>query len=170
MLTRATILALPESPQRRGLMAQLGLTDAKPRKARGTGAKSQGKAKRLAVLYPTVVNQNCLTLKYPPSDNHLFATVRGRRVLSAEGRAYHSYAADTAKAAGIEMLLGDVRITMRVYRPIMARDLQNCFKCAIDGLSGIAWKDDKQIKRIEAERFQDASNPRLEIEIFPLDE
>ena len=104
-----------------------------------------------------------ITLPYPPSVNHLYATVRGRRVLSKEGRQYKATTAALAYAAGVRPLAGDVTLIVHLYRPQKSGDLDNFLKSLQDALKGVAWIDDKQVKRIEAERFEDKLNPRAEI-------
>jgi Holliday junction resolvase RusA-like endonuclease len=45
-------------------------------------------------------------------------------------------------------------------------DLDNIVKM-IDGLNGIAWLDDKQVKKFTAHMIFDKANPRLELTIRP---
>src|SRR5688572_15610820 len=75
-----------------------------------------------------------LTLPYPPSTNHLFATYHGRRLLSSEGRRYKLEVARIALAAGVRPLSGDVTLTLFVYRPRRSGDLSNRIKVLEDGL------------------------------------
>jgi crossover junction endodeoxyribonuclease RusA len=109
---------------------------------------------------------NVLTLPYPPSTNNLYATVRGRRVLSREGRQYKERAAILAVAHGMKPVDGEVVVTLKVYRPRRAGDLDNSIKAVLDSVKGLAWRDDSQVKRIEAERFEDKVNPRVEMEVI----
>lgn len=106
-----------------------------------------------------------ITLPYPPSVNHYYAVVRGRKILSAEGRRYKQSAASIAMALGIRPLSGNVSIRMDLYRPRKSGDLDNAMKSLFDSLSGIAWHDDKQITYIEARRHDDKFNPRVEVRI-----
>lgn len=105
------------------------------------------------------------TLPYPPSVNHMYATYCGRRVLTAEARQYKRTASLTAYRAGFRPLAGDVRVTVNLYRQRRAGDLDNGLKALLDSLKGIAWTDDAQVKRIEAERHEDKENPRAEVVI-----
>ena len=59
-----------------------------------------------------------LILPYPPSVNHLYATFRGRRIISAKGRKFKSDIAVLAKRQGAFILTGDLSVTFRVFRPI----------------------------------------------------
>jgi len=66
------------------------------------------------------------------------------------------------------MFHGSVQVVMRFYRKSRRRvDLSNLVKCVEDGLNGVAWGDDSQIKHLEAEVRQDGDNPRVEVEIEP---
>lgn len=105
------------------------------------------------------------TLPYPPSANNLYATVRGRRVLTAQGRRFKATAATTALAAGMRPMTGEVQVRIDVYRPRRAGDLDNTLKSILDSLKGVAWADDSQVKRIDAERFEDKANPRAVVTI-----
>jgi len=113
-----------------------------------------------------LTRNNVLFLPYPPSLNNLYATVRGKRVLTAKGRAYKQLAAALAVRSGIKPILGSsVAVTMRLYRPRKAGDLANYEKVAFDAMKGIAWRDDSQITEIHMYRFDDPAKPRLELEI-----
>jgi len=107
------------------------------------------------------------TLPFPPSTNNLYATVRGRRVLSAEGRRFKQAAAAMALSAGVRPLTGDVSVALDVYRPRRAGDLDNTIKATLDALKGIAWADDSQVTRIVATRFEDKRNPRVDAMVLP---
>lgn len=105
------------------------------------------------------------TVPYPPSVNHLYSTVRGRRVLSREGRAFKQTAAAMALAAGVRPTADEVEVRVEFYRPRKTGDLDNRLKGLLDSLTGVAWVDDEQVRRIEAERFDDKANPRAVITI-----
>ncbi len=106
-----------------------------------------------------------LTLPYPPSVNNLYVTVRGRRVLSTEGKRFKMVARQIANTAGVEMLQGSVQLRVWLYRPQKSGDLDNFLKATQDCLTGIAYKDDAQVIHIEAWRLDDPGNPRVEIEV-----
>ncbi len=111
-----------------------------------------------------------LTVPIPPSVNNLYATVRGRRVLSAEGRRYKANVALMARAKRIQPIMtGDVRVDIVVYRKRNAGDLDNYCKSLLDALKGVAWTDDSQIKFITAVRYQDRDNPRVVIGFEPFE-
>lgn len=107
-----------------------------------------------------------VTLPYPPSVNAMYATFKGRRLLSREGRDYKRQVhliARAAKAAG--MFVNDVALTVYLYRPRKSGDLDNRLKAIQDALTGIWYDDDRQVVEIHAYRFDDKANPRAEVEI-----
>jgi Holliday junction resolvase RusA-like endonuclease len=106
-----------------------------------------------------------LILPYPPSVNNLYANFRGRRIVSAKGRQFKSDVATLAKMQGAKLLCGNLSLTFRVYRPRRTGDLDNRLKISQDALKGICFEDAKQIVEIHAFRFDDKSNPRIEIDI-----
>ena len=106
-----------------------------------------------------------LTLPYPPSVNNLYATFGGRRIVSAKGRKFKSDIAVLARQQGAKLLDGDLSVTFRVFRPKRIGDLDNRLKISQDALKGICFADDKQIIEIHAFRFDDKTNPRIEIDL-----
>jgi len=107
-------------------------------------------------------------MPYPPSANNLYYTHSGRRHLSSEGRRFKAAAAASAVAAGQQAVTGPVAVRVRVYRPRRAGDLDNTLKAVLDSLTGVAWRDDSQVCRIEADRHEDKARPRVEIEVLAL--
>jgi Holliday junction resolvase RusA-like endonuclease len=107
-----------------------------------------------------------LTLPYPPSANRYWRVFRNRVVVSGEATRYKKDAAAAASMQGIdEPLTGDLSLAIKVYRPLKSGDLDNRLKVVLDSLQGIAYKNDSQIVEIRATRFDDKSNPRIEISI-----
>lgn len=106
-----------------------------------------------------------LKLPYPPSVNGAYAVVRGRKVLSANGRDYKANVGVECMAARLRPFQGNVAIRLDVYRPRRTGDLDNVQKLLFDALKGHAWNDDKQIVEIHAYRHDDKKDPRVEIEI-----
>lgn len=89
-----------------------------------------------------------LTLPYPPSVNHLYAVVNGRKVLSAKGRAYQDAVVDSwmrQRGAGF----GDLRVRYHVHAfppDHRRRDLSNLCKIVEDSLTKAGvWGDDSQV-------------------------
>lgn len=110
-----------------------------------------------------------LTLPLVPLLNRYYRVFRGRPVLSAEGRTYKKQVALIAAMNGSSGLTqyGPVSLTVRIYRARKAGDIDGYFKGLMDALNGIAWMDDKQVVHLEAFRFDDKANPRVEIEVRP---
>lgn len=110
-----------------------------------------------------------LELPWPPSVNAMYATVRGNRVLSREGRDFKDAVAAIARAVSIQQYIGDVTVNVYLYRPRKSGDVDNFLKATLDSLTGIAYADDGQIRRIVAERF-DGFKPGVIVTIMPYEE
>jgi crossover junction endodeoxyribonuclease RusA len=106
-----------------------------------------------------------ITLPYPPTNNHFYAVVRGRKIISAEGRAYKLAVGMVCLSKRIKPIDGDVTVTFRAFRPRKTGDLDNLFKGLFDALKGHVWHDDKQIVEIHAHRADDKDNPRVEVDV-----
>lgn len=115
-----------------------------------------------------------LVLPHPPAVNNLYFDMvlppkwpskkpRAMRVLSEAGKQYKQTVAEIA--GGMQPFIGDVWVTFKWYRPRRIGDLDGIFKIILDGLKGHAYYDDKQVARIHADRFDDKSRPRVEVEI-----
>jgi crossover junction endodeoxyribonuclease RusA len=111
-------------------------------------------------------NKIKITLPFPPSVNTLYATYKGRRILSKEGRQFKKT---------VELLVGkttpttnEVAVTVEIYRPRRTSDLDNRLKGLLDSMTGLFYVDDKQIVEIHAYRYEDKGNPRAEVEIQEL--
>jgi len=86
-----------------------------------------------------------LSLPYPPTTNQLYATYRGRRILSKKGREYKAEVEGIFRAKKLRMLDGTIKVSIFVHRKRKAGDLDNRFKVLLDSLTGLAWNDDSQI-------------------------
>ena len=107
------------------------------------------------------------TLPFPPSVNRYWRMPRalGRPILSREARLYKSQAGLEARRQGVRQLTGDVLVQIDVYRPARRGDIDNFGKVALDSLNGIAWNDDNQIIDLHLRRFDDKTNPRLQVRV-----
>jgi Holliday junction resolvase RusA-like endonuclease len=58
-------------------------------------------------------------------------------------------------------------LSVRIYRTHEGTggDLDNLVKAVLDAINGIAFADDRYVRRLAAELSQDAVNPRVEVEI-----
>ncbi len=120
-----------------------------------------------------------LVLPIPPNGNNY----RGIRVIRVGARyvpqfflrpAAKKYHQDTAKyaLASGHFPFNDstlVSVSLRVFRARKSGDLEGFMKVLLDSLEGIAYANDKQIKRIVAECFDDRDNPRVEVEVLPIE-
>lgn len=116
-----------------------------------------------------------LILPHPPPLNHLHyiqvvQPKRGKayvkRGLTSAGEDYKALVAELCE--GLTPFVGDVWVIFRWFRPRRVGDLDGIFKIILDGLTGHAYNDDKQVARIHADRFDDAKKPRVEVEIRAL--
>lgn len=106
-----------------------------------------------------------LTLPYPPTLNNLKAVVRGRLITTKAAREYADTCQKLARLQGAKVLTGPVSVSVDVFRPRKAGDLDNTLKAAFDSLKGIAWEDDAQVVEIHARRMDDKHQPRIELRI-----
>lgn len=108
-----------------------------------------------------------ITLPYPPSANRYWRVFQGIARKSKEASAYQFTAAAMARSQGMLPIVdGEVRVTIDVYRPAKRGDVDNSVKILVDALKGIAFTDDKQVKRIEIERHDtDRHHPRAVVTV-----
>lgn len=135
-----------------------------------------------------------LTLPYPISANRYWRSFvpRGHQraivTLSDEAKSYKAEVAWTAKAAGIRTpLAGRVAVALQLYpkRPqdwakraaraplnwdddVQCIDLDNARKVLYDALKGIAFEDDRWIRRDSGERMEPDGEARVVVTITPL--
>jgi crossover junction endodeoxyribonuclease RusA len=106
-----------------------------------------------------------LTLPFPPTLNHLYATVNGRRVLSRQGRAYKVQAGWLARQALLQAghaeypKAAQLIVTWYVVMPDhRQRDLDNYLKVVKDALTDAhVWHDDSQV--VEHHIYKEAPDP-----------
>ncbi len=109
-------------------------------------------------------------LPYPPSTNRIwrsFALPGGgvRVVLTPEARRYKQEVFWRAKAAGMHVIGGPVAVSIRLVPPgKRSIDVDNCIKVTLDALEDVAYRNDRQVRRIYAEVAEpDKGNARLEV-------
>lgn len=95
-------------------------------------------------------------LPYPPSTNrYLRHTARGT-YRTAEANHYREYAKWAALASGVRILAGDVSLVVVLHPKLTEKgvasktviDLDNSLKVALDALQGVAFSNDRQVKKI----------------------
>lgn len=89
-----------------------------------------------------------LELPEPPSANRWWRNFRGRMVLSKEARDYKKMVAGYP----LKPLKGRVRIRITWERKRKSGDLDKRLGVLLDALQGVAYKNDKDIVKLEAER------------------
>jgi len=113
------------------------------------------------------------TLPYPPSQNRYWRSravrINGKWVsqtyVSTEAKQYKAAVRGLVSAMRLAPFPADVEIAVEVmlYRPRRVGDVDNRVKVLFDALNGVAYADDKQIKKYAVERFEDKTFPRVEI-------
>jgi Holliday junction resolvase RusA-like endonuclease len=145
----------------------------KPRKAKDL---SHGKAKRHELKIPAEAHITreegvvWAVLPWPPSDNGLLQytakMIRGKlRVFdyaSPDKKQYTKVIAKLAKGSDCTPLKGELWFDATLYRPRKIGDVYR-LKLLLDTLQGVAYDDDKQIRKLTIERRDDKANPRVEI-------
>lgn len=124
-----------------------------------------------ATVSPTQLD---VVLPVPPSINHQYATVNGRRVLSARGRGYKTQVGQRillalARSPHRPALLhslggGSLALSIHFYfvSPLR-RDVDGGLKIAQDALCEALGLNDNRIVEIHLHKRQDAANPRMEV-------
>ncbi len=142
-------------------------------------------ARRLTALQPPLdfglvsISSDHLdvTLPIPPSINHQYATVNGRRLLSATGRAYKAHVAQTillalARAPQRSLLLKTVQseflgLSIRFhFASPLRRDVDSGLKITQDALCEALGINDNRILHIHLSKTLDATSPRTEVSLF----
>lgn len=108
-----------------------------------------------------------LTLPLPPSANRYWRKGGGGVLYVSEEARKYKEIVWICKAVK-NPFLKDVEITVKVFRARKSGDLDNKLKVLFDALQGVIYKNDSQITVIHAFRFDDAKNPRVEIEVKEL--
>ena len=115
------------------------------------------------------------TLPYPPSTNRIwrsFSLPGGgvKVVLTPEARRYKQEVFWRAKAAGMHVIGGPVSVSIRLIPPgKRSIDVDNAVKVTLDALEHVAYRNDKQVRRLYAEVGEpEKGRARLEVEVTEL--
>ena len=137
-----------------------------------TWPRLSGKAALEATRFSLTGDVLSITLPIPPSINRQYATVNGRRVLSATGRRYKGTIGQLLMAAAPSpewhAFLRKARehclaLTIHFYFPtLLRRDLDGGLKIAQDALCEAMSLNDNRIMEIHLYKTLDRDNPRLE--------
>lgn len=120
-----------------------------------------------------------LRLPVPPSINHQYATVNGRRLLSSSGRGYKSTVAQQivialARSPHKESLLRTLResdLTLSIhfyFSSPLRRDVDGGLKIAQDALCEALGLNDNRIVEIHLYKSRDAHQPHIEMTLGAL--
>lgn len=120
-----------------------------------------------------------LVLPLPPSINHQYATVQGRRVLSRAGRDYKQLVAEEvahwidtqpSSESVVTCLRGHFLSLTIVFYFVTAlrRDLDGGLKIAQDALCEALGVNDNLVVEIRLSKRVDRHNPRIEVELTAL--
>jgi len=127
---------------------------------------------------PTESHAVALTLPVPPSVNHQYATVNGRRVISSAGRAYKAQvgqlvwlklAQSTHHAALLARLQSEwLVLSIRFYfTSALRRDVDGGLKIAQDALCEGLGINDNRIVETHLYKHIDKDNPRIDVRLTP---
>ncbi len=127
---------------------------------------------------PTENHAVALTLPLPPSVNHQYATVNGRRLMSSAGRAYKAQvgqlvwlklAQSTHRASLLAQLQSEwLALSIRFYfTSALRRDVDGGLKIAQDALCEGLGINDNRIVETHLYKHIDKDNPRIEVQLTP---
>jgi crossover junction endodeoxyribonuclease RusA len=126
---------------------------------------------------PSPAGELVLVLPLPPSINHQYATVQGRRVLSRTGREFKSLVAEEVenwldKCPHVDVTLFQrhyLALTMTFYfRSALRRDLDGGLKIAQDALCEALGVNDNLVIEIHLSKRVNRHAPRLEVQLTAL--
>lgn len=141
-----------------------------------TNSKDNSKILRLAEIADAEMRENEGKMKYKiiipgrpmPKDRPRFSR-NGKKYLVYTTEATRKFERYVGyKALDVfrgKPLTREIAMNIKLYfKDNRFPDIDNCLKSLLDGLQGTAFENDRQVKRVSVERFQD-ENERAEIEI-----
>ena len=126
---------------------------------------------------PSPAGELVLVLPLPPSINHQYATVQGRRVLSRAGREFKSLVAEEVenwldKGPHVDVTLFQrhyLALTITFYfRSALRRDLDGGLKIAQDALCEALGVNDNLVIEIHLRKRVDRYSPRMQVQLTAL--
>lgn len=128
--------------------------------------------------HPSIVTPDGLTvtLPIPPSINHQYATVNGRRVLSSAGRAYKT---QVGQHVWVTLIRSPFKISLRdrllsepliisikfFFASSLRRDLDGGLKITQDAVCESLCINDNRIVEIHLYKHVDKASPRIELSL-----
>lgn len=115
-------------------------------------------------------------LPYPISANRYWRTFRNMTVVGKEALAYKQEVARRAAAAGMKQsacvcaldVVLHPKLTKKGDPSLVCLDLDNCLKVTLDVLKGVAYIDDKQVRRITASYGDAVDGGALTVEVMEI--
>jgi len=126
---------------------------------------------------PALAGELRLVLPLPPSINHQYATVQGRRVLSRTGREFKALVAEEMEDwldehPGVDVALFQrhyLALTITFYfASVLRRDLDGGLKIAQDALCEALGVNDNLVIEIHLSKRVDRHCPRIEVHLMAL--
>ena len=126
---------------------------------------------------PSPAGELRLVLPLPPSINHQYATVQGRRVLARSGREFKALVAEEMESWLDEHPLFEVALFQRHYLALtitfyfasaLRRDLDGGLKIAQDALCEALGVNDNLVIEIHLSKRVDRHCPRIEVHLMAL--
>src|SRR6266571_342962 len=126
---------------------------------------------------PSPAGELALVLPLPPSINHQYATVQGRRVLSRAGREFKSLVVEEVENWLDNHLHVDAALFQHHYlaltilfyfRSALRRDLDGGLKIAQDALCEALGVNDNLVIEIHLSKRVDRHAPRIEVHLMAL--
>ena len=126
---------------------------------------------------PSPAGELRLVLPLPPSINHQYATVQGRRVLARSGREFKALVAEEMESWLDDHPLFDVALFQRHYlaltitfyfASVLRRDLDGGLKIAQDALCEALGVNDNLVIEIHLSKRVDRHCPRIEVHLIAL--
>lgn len=156
---------------------RLTVTGRNGRPVRGLAPSSQKPARSAPPLDPEM-RSIAFTLPVPPSINHQYATVNGRRLLSSTGRSYKAQVgqlvwltltASPHRAALLSHLQSAcLALSIRFYfTSALRRDVDGGLKIAQDAVCEGLGLNDNRIVETHLYKHVDRANPRIEVLLGP---
>jgi crossover junction endodeoxyribonuclease RusA len=146
------------------------------RRSRGRIASPLHRLTAPSVPDPSTASEFALsiTLPIPPSVNHQYATVNGRRLLSSKGRAYKAQVSQLVWLNVIQshnhsliqsaMQSASLTLSIRFYfTSALRRDVDGGLKIAQDALCEGLGINDNRIVETHLYKHVDKANPRIEV-------
>lgn len=112
-----------------------------------------------------------LTLPLPPNANHYLRHTRTGRVYKTDEARRYRQTVEACTRGLTPIDKGELAVHLAVYRgndangKLRRGDLDGYQKVLLDSLQGRAYRNDSQIRRLEAHLHEDRVNPRVEVRI-----